>query len=112
MTLQVQTLLAINEMRYKVIAPPTGTAQAKHRRLDSLSSVQRGSAGGAPGRVQVLQAGDEDLLEDVADARAAGQLADRHVAAAAVQHLAVAHRVRVQQLQQQRAPARRPRAPS
>ena len=60
----------------------------------------------APGGVELLQAVDEDVEEDVADARAAGQLGDGQVLAAAVQHLAVAHCVAVQQLQQQRAPAR------
>ena len=41
----------------------------------------------------------------MADARAPGQLIDWQMLAAAVQHLAVAHRIAVQQLQQQRAPA-------
>ncbi len=58
-----------------------------------------------PGGIELVEALGEDVLEDVADARAARQLADRHVLAAPIQHLAVPRRVAVQQLQQQRAPA-------
>ena len=56
------------------------------------------------GGVQLLQAVDKDVQEDVADAGAPRELIDGQVLAAAVQHLAVAHRIAVQQLQQESSP--------
>ena len=76
-------------------------ARVRHRAISTKNRV----TWSPPGGVELVQALGKDVLKDVADARAARQLADRHVLAAPVQHLAVPRRVAVQQLQQQRTPA-------
>lgn len=58
-----------------------------------------------PGRVDLFHTTHEDVAENVTNTRATRQLADGHVLAAPLQHLRVAQRVRVQQLQQQCTPA-------
>lgn len=102
-------MIKVNNRRAAVQSPHVSAICADQMRLhDSESnSVDLASPGacGAPGGVEVVQAPDEDVLVDVADARAAGQLTHRQRLGPAVQHLRVPRRVAVEQLQQQRAPA-------
>ena len=54
-----------------------------------------------PRRVELAHTLNEDVLEDMADTCTTGQLRCWQLLAATIQHLAVAHRISIQQPQQQ-----------